>query len=58
MTETNKKIVISISLNPKLLETINNTVSNRSKFLENCIISELCKSSTIKEELQKKMIIL
>lgn len=58
MKETNKKIVISISLNPELLETINNTVSNRSKFLENCIISELCKSSSIKEELQKKMIIL
>jgi len=58
MKVKNKKIIISISLNPELLETINNTVSNRSKFLENCIISELCKSSTIKEELQKKMIIL
>jgi len=58
MKEKSKKIIISISLDPELLDTINNTVSNRSKFLENCIISELCKNSSIKEELQKKMIIL
>jgi len=58
MKEKTKKIIISISLDPELLETINNTISNRSKFLEKCIISELCKNSEIKEELQKKMIIL
>ena len=53
-----RKIVISITLNPELLEIINTTISNRSKFFENCIISELCKSLEIKEILKNKKIIL
>jgi metal-responsive CopG/Arc/MetJ family transcriptional regulator len=58
MKDVNKKIVVSISLAPELLKLVNDTVSNRSKFLENCIISELCKSEDIKSELKKKFIIL
>jgi len=54
----NKKIVVSISLDPEVLELVNNTISNRSKFLEDCIISELCKNEDIKSELKKKYIIL
>ena len=54
----NKKIVVSISLDPELLDVINNTISNRSKFLENCVISELCKNDEIKSQLKKKYIIL
>lgn len=53
-----KKMTFSISLAPELLNLINETVSNRSKFLENCIISELCKNEEIKSELKKKFIIL
>lgn len=58
MKDVNKKIVVSISLAPELLKLVNDTVSNRSKFLENCIISELCNSEDIKSELKKKFIIL
>ena len=54
----NKKIVVSISLDPELLEIVNEIISNRSKFLENCIISELCKNKEIKIELKNKHIIL
>ena len=57
MKNVNKKIVVSISLDPELLNLVNETVSNRSKFLENCIISELCKSEDIKSELKKKFIV-
>lgn len=53
-----RKITFSISLSPELLNLVNETVSNRSKFLENCIISELCKSEEFKSELKKKFIIL
>lgn len=54
----NKKIVISISLDPELLNIINSVIVNRSKFLEDCIISEICKNVDIKEELKNKHIIL
>ena len=58
MKKTKKRLVISISLAPELLSIVNETVSNRSKFLENCIISELCKNEEIESELKKKFIIL
>ena len=58
MKKTEKRLVISISLDPELLNLVNETVSNRSKFLENCIISELCKSEDIKSELKKKFIVI
>lgn len=57
MKKTKKRLVISISLAPELLSLVNETVSNRSKFLENCIISELCKNEVIKSELKKKFIV-
>lgn len=53
-----KKICISISVGPDVLYTINNTIANRSKFIENIMIEELCKSSEMKEELKNKYIIL
>jgi metal-responsive CopG/Arc/MetJ family transcriptional regulator len=58
MKKVERRLVISISLAPELLKLVNDTVSNRSKFLENCIISELCKNDEIKSELKKKFIIL
>lgn len=53
-----KKTVISISVDPELLETINNIIGNRSKFIQNCIIEEMSKSSKIQTELKNKHIIL
>ena len=53
-----KKICISISVGPDVLDTINDTIANRSKFIENIMIEELCKSSDMTEELKKLKIIL
>ena len=53
-----KKIVISISVDPEILDIINYTIANRSKYIQNCIIEEMCKSSEIRKELQNKKIIL
>jgi len=53
-----KKIVISISVDPEILDIINDTIANRSKYIQNCIIEEMCKSSEIRKELQNKKIIL
>jgi metal-responsive CopG/Arc/MetJ family transcriptional regulator len=55
---TNKKITASITLGKKILEIVDNNFSNRSKFIENIIIEELCKSEELKEELKKIKIIL
>jgi metal-responsive CopG/Arc/MetJ family transcriptional regulator len=54
----NKKIVISISVDPDILEVINETIANRSKFIENILIEEICKDKNIKEQLKNKKIIL
>ena len=48
-----KKITFSISLEPELLEVIKNTIANRSKYIQNIIVEEMCKSSEVKEELKK-----
>jgi len=53
-----KKIVISISVDPDILEVINETIANRSKFIENILIEEICKDMNIKEQLKNKKIIL
>jgi hypothetical protein len=53
-----KKINASITLEPKVLEIVNSNFSNRSKFIENIIIEELCKNENNKEELKKIKIIL
>ena len=53
-----KKIIISISVDPDVLDIINDTIYNRSKFIENILIEEICKSSNIKEILKNKKIIL
>lgn len=57
-TKKNKKITISISLDINILNFVNDNFGNRSKFLQNCIIEELCKDNEIKEELKNKKIIL
>jgi len=54
----NKKITISISLDAEILNIINSTITNRSKFLEKCAIEELCKDIEFREELKNKKIIL
>lgn len=54
----NKKITFSISLDVDVLEIVNKKFTNRSKFIQNCIIEELCKDLNIKEELKNKKIIL
>lgn len=53
----NKKISVAISLDPNVLRIVNETFVNRSKFIENCLIEELCKSEDIKQELLDKKII-
>jgi hypothetical protein len=55
---TNKKITASITLDKKILKIVDDNFSNRSKFLENIIIEELCKNDQFKEELKKIKIIL
>jgi metal-responsive CopG/Arc/MetJ family transcriptional regulator len=55
---TNKKITASITLDKKILKVVDDNFSNRSKFIENVIIEELCKSDELKEELKKINIIL
>jgi len=54
----NKKITISISMNVDVINIINENYINRSKFIENCIIEELCKNELIKEDLKNKKIII
>jgi hypothetical protein len=53
-----KKMTFSISLDVDVLKIINETIANRSKYIQNCIIEEMCKSLEIKEELTNKKIIL
>lgn len=55
---TNKKITASITINKKILEIVDNNFSNRSNFIQNIIIEELCKNEESKEELKKIKIIL
>jgi len=54
----NKKITMSLTLDVDVVKLINENFSNRSKFLQNCIIEELCKNEMIKEELKKLKIII
>lgn len=53
-----KKITFSITLDVEILEIINENFVNRSKFIENCIIEELCKNNQIKNDLKNKKIII
>lgn len=57
MMKKNKKISVAISLDPDILTIVNDTFTNRSKFIEHCLIEELCKSKNIKQELIDKKII-
>ena len=53
-----KRITISITLDKDVFNIVNETYSNRSKFLDNLIVEELCKNNDIKEELKSKKIII
>lgn len=53
-----KKVNASITLDPKVLEIVDSNFSNRSKFIENIIIEELCKNELFKEELKNMRIII
>lgn len=53
-----KKVNASITLDPKVLEIVDSNFSNRSKFIENIIIEEICKNESFKEELKKIKVIL
>jgi len=53
-----KKVNASITLDPKVLEIVDSSFSNRSKFIENIIIEELCKNELFKNELKKLKIII
>ncbi len=53
----NKKVTASITLDRKVLEIVDSNLSNRSKFIENIIIEELCKNESFKEELKKIKVI-
>ena len=52
------KMTFSISFDPDILNIVNNTIANRSKYIQNIMIDEMCKNSEIKEELKNKHIIL
>jgi len=52
----NKKS-ISITLTKKLCDIMNKTVENKSKYIEYCIIEELCKNTEYKIILKKEKII-
>lgn len=54
----NKRITISITLDKDIFNIVNDNYSNRSKFLENLIIEELCKDSDIKDELKKIKVVI
>jgi len=52
-----KKKAISITLPNKIIELIEENMENRSKYIEFCIIKELCKNDIFKEELKNKKLI-
>ena len=54
----NKKVSMSITLDVGVMKILDEKFSNRSKFIENCIIQELCKNEDFKNDLKKIKIIL
>jgi metal-responsive CopG/Arc/MetJ family transcriptional regulator len=54
----NKKVSMSITLDVGVMKILDENYSNRSKFIENCIIEELCKNEDFKNDLKKIKIIL
>lgn len=54
----NKKTTMSITIDSKLYDIVQNNFSNKSKFVQSCMIEELCKNSQLKEELKKLKIII
>lgn len=56
MEKKNKKSV-SVTLPKEVIEIIDNNMENRSKYIEYCIIDELCNNEDFKQELKDKKII-
>ena len=54
----NKKVSMSITLDQKLLEILNENITNKSKYVVNIMIEDMCKNEIIKQELKDKKIIL
>ena len=54
----NKKVSMSITLDVEVLKILDENYSNRSKFIENCVIEELSKNEDFKNDLKKIKIIL
>jgi len=54
----NKKRALSITLDPIIIKVIDDNFSNKSKFIENCLLVELCKIEEFENELKKLKIIL
>jgi metal-responsive CopG/Arc/MetJ family transcriptional regulator len=54
----NKKKSISITLNAQVVKILDEKSSNRSKFIENCIIQELLQNEEFKNDLKKGKILL
>lgn len=54
----NKKVSLSITLDIEVLKILDEKFYNRSKFIENSIIQELCKNEKFKNDLKKIKIIL
>lgn len=50
------KSEVSISLNNDILEYIKENFSNRSKFVEYCIVQELIKNEKFKEKIDKMIL--
>jgi predicted AAA+ superfamily ATPase len=48
----NKKKSISITLNAQVVKILDEKSSNRSKFIENCIIQELLRNEGFKNDLK------
>jgi hypothetical protein len=48
---------LTVSLSPEIIKIMKDNFINRSKFIEHCIIQELSKNYSFKEELKKLNII-
>lgn len=54
----NKKVSVTFTMEQDVIELIKENFHNRSKFVENCVIEELCKSEKYKQILMGKKIVL
>ena len=50
LTPEERKVKFSISISPILFNTINETLKNKSKYIENLILKDLIKRNKIDED--------